>query len=199
MVLFPLQFQFILVLLKIEIPKNIFTRNFRLIENFKDLPKSPSILVVNYCQSRMEFLAFKLIPVDFSFIYAYRLKNIISIYFDNPIYKKTDQNSFQDIKKEIQNHTNSGRYIVSYVSIPTHHLGINRMRSGIFRIAKELNIPITPVCIDYIHNFFGYIPSQNFQIKIGETFYVQDIQESVNKTRNFYKENLDLFIRTKFE
>lgn len=199
--LFSFQIEFILGLVKVRPVQEIFTRNFRLIENFTELPKTPSILVLNYSQDKMETLVFKLIPVKCVPIMAgwSSIKNIIENYTGNVIFRPYNkrENMFNTIKTEIQKYIEKKFYIFTYISIPSKHFGLSKLRSGIFRIAKDLNVPITPICVDYIQNNFGYIPYQNFRIKVGETFYIQDIQQSMNRTRNFYKKNLTEFIKNK--
>ena len=50
--------------------------------------------------------------------------------------------SFEDTKNQIQNHINNGRYIFTYVTKhPKYKFNyISKVRSGVFYIAKELNI-----------------------------------------------------------
>ena len=69
----------------------------------------------------------------------------------------------------------------------------------IFCIAKQLNIPITLVCIDYIDTYFGAITKQNFRIRIGDTFMVDDVSSNVFEVKKFFKETMNEFIRRKYE
>ena len=67
---------------------------------------------------------------------------------------------------------------------------ISKLRTGLFRIAKELNISITPISIDYINAVYGIIPNQNFRICVGETFKPTEIYNDIYKVRKFFKEKL---------
>ena len=75
---------------------------------------------------------------------------------------------------------------------------IGRVRTGLFRIAQQLTVPITPLTIDYTDHTFGFIHSQNFQIRVSKSFYVSNpVLDSV-KVRNIFKHNLSRFIKEKY-
>jgi len=67
-----------------------------------------------------------------------------------------------------------------------------------FRIAKELNIPITLIAFDFVETKFHEIQKQNFHIEIGDTFKVDSIQDAIYKTRKFYNKALTKFIKQKY-
>ena len=181
--------------------KKSFSERFKLKLNFEKLTDKPSLIVCNYCTDRFENLAIVLIP-----------KNIVILIRDIVLkYSKLDkllkwvivvkkEDSYENTKKEIMKHINEGRSVVSYITKdpylgPTHIRGI---RSGIFKISKELNIPITPIAIDYIDNNFGMIKYQNFNIKADDTFNVENVKESMYKTKKFYKESMKAFKKNKY-
>ena len=180
---------------------NMFSNKFRLHLNFNKLPQKPSLIVCNYCHDRFENLALILIP-----------RNIVILIRDVVLkYTKLDklikwvivikkENNYESTKKEIQKHINEGRSVVSYVSKdpyfgPTH---IRNIRSGIFKISKDLNIPITPLAIDYIDNNYGIINYQNFNMKTGNTFYVNDVKQSMTSVKKFFKNSLKSFKKNKY-
>lgn len=181
---------------------NIFNSLFRLKLNFKKLPDKPSIIVCNYCSDRFENLALILIP-----------KNVVVLIRDMVIkISKLDkllkwvieiknENSYENTKREIVKHINEGRSVICYVTKDPHYgpNHIRGMRSGIFKISKELNIPITPVAIDYIDNDFGIIKYQNFCMEAGNTFNVYDVKETMFNTRIFFKNSIDKFIKNKYK
>ena len=72
------------------------------------------------------------------------------------------------------------------------------MRTGLFSIAKELDIPITLVAIDFVDTQFNNIQKQNFHIEIGDTFKVDNIQDAVYKSRKYYKKTLTKFMHQKY-
>lgn len=184
-----------------KIIRRDFSIYFKLHTDFEKLPNKPSILICNYCINRIENLASVLFPCDIVIV----MRDIAKKYlFDNtvkwyiPIKYK---NNYETVKKEILHHTSLGRYIFLYISIGFNNdTRIYKLRSGTFSIAKELNIPITMVCIDHIYtDIFGRIPYQNFRMKIGDTFYVDDIKNDIHKTRTFYQKTIKEFSDKKFE
>ena len=73
------------------------------------------------------------------------------------------------------------------------------MRSGFFSIANQLNIPITPVVIDHIFDVYGIPENNYFQIKIGETEYVHNVEETMKKVFKFISKELNNFKFKKFK
>lgn len=185
-----------------KLVKPIYSTYFNFITNFENLPSTPSIIVCNYCNDRVENLCCILLPVDLAIMMRDQVRNTMK--FDKIVKWRIEtkkNGSFEDTKKQIQNHTKDGRYIFTYVTKhPKYKFNyISKVRSGVFHIAKELNIPITLLAIDYIDTNFGIIPYQNFRIHVGETFYVEEPKKSVLKCKNFFKDTLTDFINTKYK
>ena len=183
-----------------KVVRNMYS-NLNLQLNFYKLPNYPSIFVCNYCTDRLENFACILIPKDIAILMRDTLIKISKLHLliKWPIYVKA-KDSYEETKNQVIDHINSGRSVFSYVSKtprlgPTH---IQNMRSGMFKIAKELNLPVTPIVIDYIDMKFGAIPYQNFNLEIGDSFYVYDIKEAVINTRKFYNERMKYFKETKY-
>ena len=98
------------------------------------------------------------------------------------------------------NNIKEGRSVFSYVT-KTPRLGptyIQNIRTGMFKLAKELNVPVTLIAIDYIDSTFGMIHSQNFNIEIGDTFMVDDVNESVYIAKKFFKDKMCKFTSEKY-
>lgn len=179
-----------------DIVYDMFKNQLNLKLDFSKLPDKPSIIVCNYCTDRLENLPCILIP-----------KDICILMRDTPLHKVLkwpiyiyEKNSYDNTKKEIIEHVNKGRSIFSYVTKPPK-LGtkyIQGLRSGMFRLAKELGIPITLMAIDYIDTNIGIIPYQNFNILIGDTFIVDDVKISMYKARKFFSRSMRKFINTKY-
>lgn len=179
---------------------NIYS-NLNLKLNFNKLPNYPSIFVCNYCSDRLENFACILIPKDIAILMRDTLIKISKLHLliKWPIYVKA-KDSYEETKIQVMEHINAGRSVFSYVSKtprlgPTH---IQNMRSGMFKIAKELNLPVTPIVIDSIDMKFGAIPYQNFNLEIGDSFYVDDINQAVINTKKFYTERMKFFQETKY-
>lgn len=177
----------------------IFSTNFKLVHNFEKLPKHPTIFVCNYIHDRLENLACVLIPGKVAIMMVKpamemcRFNHIIS-----PIIcRKLKGKDFENIKTKIQEHINNGTSVFAYAN---HGISgtTGRIRTGLFKIAKKLNITITQIAIDNISSVFNCIPYQRFEIKIGETFYVNDPNEDAMKTHRFFSKSYKRFQKKKF-
>ena len=180
---------------------DVFSNQFKLHKEFDKFPNKPSIFVCNYCTDRIENMASLLLPGNHAFIMRDGLKRIqIHHLVKWPIYTKAKDN-YETTKQEILHNIKSGRHVFAYVSKPPKLRPdyISSVRTGLFSIAKQLNIPITLVCIDYIDTYFGAITKQNFRIRIGDTFMVDDVSSNVFKVKKFFKETMNEFIRRKYE
>jgi hypothetical protein len=184
-----------------DIVNNIYSPTLRIKTNFKKLPSYPSIIVCNYCNDRLENLSCILIPKNMAIMMRDGLKKTTKLHklVKWPIFTQ-EKNSYDSTKKEIIEHVKNGRSIFTYITkyprdIPNY---IPKIRSGMFSIAKELDLPITLVAIDYIDIKFNIIQDQNFYIEIGDTFKVDNIQESIYKARKFYRDKLTKFINQKY-
>jgi hypothetical protein len=190
-----------------NIPKSIvnriFNKYFYYSSNIDSIPKHKTIYVSNYVSDRFENFACIMIPnisiiLGDTFVKTFKLHKIIC----NLIPRKPGKNQYDTIKKDIKTQYDSGFSIFAYIEEPSTVIGdgIGRLRSGMFSIAKELNITITPVVFDHIeYNKFGMIYNQNYRIKIGTPFHVQDVKDSNYKVRKFFRDTLKKFKRTKFE
>jgi hypothetical protein len=180
----------------------LFNSCFNMKDNFQDLPSYPSIIICNYCYDRLENLASILIPKDISIIMDNKVNNITKLnsLVKNVIIRKGEnKNNYNNVKNEIIKNIKNNKSIFVYVnkccSFKKGYVG--RMRSGIFKIAQETKIPITEICIDYIDNNFGIIKKQNFFIKVGSTFIVEDWKKTMKNTRIFFKNCLFYFSQFK--
>ena len=184
-----------------EVVKKIYNPTLILKTNFKKLPDIPTIFVSNYCNDRLENLSCILIPKNIAILMRDGLKKTTKLHklVKWPIFTKANKN-YEHTKNEIISHVNEGRSIFAYVTkYPLDKPNvIHKVRSGLFSIAKELNIPITLVAIDFIDTKFNNIQRQNFHIKIGETFKVDNIREAIHKSRKYFQKTLTRFIKQKY-
>lgn len=177
----------------------ILSSHFRFTHNFDRLPAYPTIIVANYIYDRIENIACITIPKDLcivmgqSFVKIAKLDRIIKNFIFRYETVKTGQ--YDSIKEQARQKLNEGFSIFAYVSKCTQYRNgyVGKVRSGMFRIAKELNVPVTPITIDFIKHNNGIIENQRFRIKVGETFKVDDIGQAVYYTRNFFRKTLKSF------
>ena len=171
-------------------------------KDFAKLPDKPTIFLCNYCSDRVENLACILIPKDIAIMMRDGLKKTAKLdkLVQWPIFTK-EKNNYEHSKNEITKHINEGRSVLAYITKyprlrPNY---IPSIRSGLFNISKELNIPITLVAIDYVDINYGIMFKQNFNIVIGDTFNVENVSESMYKAKKFYKENITNFMKNKYK
>jgi hypothetical protein len=180
---------------------DLFKSAFHFHDNFGKLPDKPGIIVCNYVWDRLEHLASIIIQRNLAIIMGTKCVKMSKLNYlvKHFIITNENGNSYERMKLEIKNHIDNGRYVFAYVSKPvTHDHYITKLRSGMFRIAKELNIPITPLAVDYIDSYYGVIPYQNFYMHVGETFYVDDVDSDMYRTRKFFTERVEYFKRNKY-
>lgn len=185
--------------------QELFQKNFNLRENFSCLPKFPTIIVSNYIFDRYENLAAMLIPIEMSVVISeIAIKKIkINRVLKHCIVKSEGDGEYLKIKKEIEKSLKEGRSVFAYCSKPNYNSRskkskIEKIRTGMFRIAKELGVQITPIAFDYVDSFFGVIPSQNYCASVGRSFNVENVSKSVEKVRKFFEKKLDYFEKIKY-
>lgn len=180
-----------------NIYKNV---GLEIISNFEQLPSTPSILVANYCRDRIENPFCVTIPKKLAILMqrGFRKINMNGI-INYPIYVEGHgQGNFENISTAIKNAIELGNYVFVYINEPSYYDYIGRLKSGIFKIAKQHNIPVTPIAFDYIDTFFGYIPNQKYHIKVGETNYVTDVNKSRYMISKYYKKCQKEFKKSKY-
>lgn len=180
----------------------IFNKNFKLDLNIDLLPRNkPTIIVANYCKDRVENIACILLPVNMAIMMRTGLAILgLDKMIKWPLFTEAS-GSYETTRNLICGHVLQGRSVFGYVTpgkslfLPNQ---IIRVRSGLFSIAKELSIPVTPVAFDYIDLFLGTIPRQNFRVHVGKPFMVTDVKQSVRDTAHFFRDKLTEFMETKY-
>ena len=170
----------------------MFNDLFILKTDFTNLPEEKTIFVANYSRNYYDCFATMLIPKNLAIIIA---KNFSTMNTWNKILyntilkdKKNNESSYDMIKNQIKNCLNKNLSVLGYVSIPQKGLFFPHVRTGLFRIAKELNVKITPVVFDTINICNFRINKQKFQIYIGESFYVNEVEKDVKKVKKLFKQ-----------
>jgi len=177
-----------------------FRQNFNFKHNFDKLSNIPTIYVCNYVYERNENLAWLLIPRP---VYCIMIKSIGKIYKNvvKNILSKEHSQTYDYFESTIKEKINEGFSILVYVTSPSYNIGkVNRVKSGMFSIAKSIGCTITPLAIDHIYyNNIGSIPYQNYEIYVGDSFYVNDVTLDTLKTRRFFIDNINRFKQNKFD
>ena len=183
---------------------DIFNSNFRFKNNFEKLPGHTTIYVSNYISDRYENISIMTLPVDICPIMAEFF--VSKLKFDKILThvitrKNSSKNNFEEIRNKVRDTLDQNISIFVYVEKESSCVGteVGVIRSGMFSIAKELGVTITPICFDRIkYDTFGIIHKQNYRIAVGDSFLVTDIKEAIYKTRVFLREQLREFKRTKY-
>ena len=179
---------------------DFFNRYFRLIHNFDKIPKKPTIFLSNYVNDRVENLSCMMLPVDICPMLATWLKYLQK--FITPIIIRGKSGQYDLMKEKIKEMCDKGFYIFVYIEKQFSNINdetLGTLRNGVFSIAKELDIDVTPIAFDRILYSKTYmLKKQNYQICVGDTFKVSSVNESKYKTRRFLGDRIRYFKRTKF-
>lgn len=180
---------------------NIYQRNgIKIVTNFERLPPHSTIILANYVNDRIENAFCILIPRKLSILMQSSFKKLN---MDNIIHKPVyvtgvGKGNTKYVSREVKKSIDEGNDFFSYINNPGYYEYLSRPKKGMFVIAMEHNISVTPVTFDKIDTSFGYIGCQNYFIKVGDTFYVDNITTARNKTIRFYRESLKEFNKEKY-
>lgn len=178
--------------------RNLFT-NFRLINNFKDLPKENTIIIANYPSNFLEYLNHFLIPKK---VYIMAASQIVD--WIQPFYEKDEIISVQSGGGYKYNYAHCTTQVVEKISkrpIFTYierlcqkksKYRVNYIKKGMFRISRKHNIPITPICFDII-DFDLFFTKGNYRIKVGKTFISTNPDQDAKKIKLFFNQSLNQF------
>ena len=183
---------------KKKIIDNIISSNYKKIfafsHNFHKLPNKNTIIVSNHPHNPIDYTAFKMLPKKIAIV-AGGLHFFVrwTCEKDEYIFYNNNKNkNFDELKLKIQDKIKNMSILVfveNYKRIKYTNNGrkVARLRTGIFTIAKELNIPITPLVIDRIHSSYGMVTEQPFRMIVGDTFDVTDPTIDAINTHKFMK------------
>jgi hypothetical protein len=184
-----------------EYAHNLYSEHFDLHTNFDQFPTTPSIIVSNYCKDRAENIACVILPGNLAIMMRKGL-TILGLHklVKWPLFTD-DSGNYDKTKNLVMGHILQGRHVFSYVTTKTL-LKPNlfmKIRTGMFSIAKQLGVPITPVVFDYIDVQMGCIPYQRYEICVGDTFYVNDVGSAKQKVMHFFQNKMTDFMRDKYK
>lgn len=177
-----------------------FQRHFVFKQNFHNLPSKPTIIVANYVRDRLENIACIMLPIPLcvvmgnGFITNIRLHKIVKHVFGT---KKTS-GEYEIVRDHIKEKLNNGISIFSYSVRPFIDDHIGKVRSGMFRMAKELGVTITPVYFDHIDYKCGFVLEQNYSVVVGDSLYVKNIEEDVYRVKKFFRDTSRELKRVKY-
>jgi hypothetical protein len=203
-----------------EVCLNMFNNEqIKLQHNFYKIPKHNTIFVVNYPITKLEYLVCNILPVPTCLVSSEQGNLLLNLVYDKDEFisfpsskkRKNFNNIEKRIKKTIQNKNiyvyvenidgKAGGEKIGHLRIGSGKNEVRNIRSGMFHIAKNNNLSITPLAVDYVHFNNNKIPNQNFNIRVGETKIFSendDIDQYIQNIKKFFKESKKIFKIQKF-
>lgn len=169
-----------------------------LIHNFQNIPKKNTIFLANYPTTVVEYICFKLLPVDVAIVVANGFIGSWTLCFCKSgqyITLKSGRKNFESLLEDIKLKIKDMSIFV-YVEDQTRKKKIKGnciaypLRKGIFEIAHQLGITVTPLFIDRVKMRNGLIDKRPFRMLVGETSEVTDPKTTAIQTYKFLNDIL---------
>jgi hypothetical protein len=160
--------------------------------NGEKLPNYPTIILCNYCNDRLENLASVFVQERMSIVSGIRFTETIlqNVIRTDPKKKKF----FNKVREGVSKNIKEGRSVFAYVTTPPFYSTyVKKIRTGMFQIAKELEIPVTLVCISYLDIHKLFYTKQTLKVHIGNTFKVHDVKDALIDSRSYFRNILSSF------
>lgn len=173
--------------------------SFHFIDNFNKFPKKNSIIVANHPHNLFDYVAFKMLPMKVA-IMAGGLHYLVKWTQEKDhwiLYNLYKKNNFDEIKNKVKEKIKEMPILMFIENTSKVHMNRNGrliapLRHGVFHIAQQLNIPITPMVIDRIDSRFGMIHQQPFRMIVGDTVMVDDVNLVRQQTWRFMQNTKDM-------
>ena len=162
----------------------------------KKIPTDPTIFIANYPLNYIEYFTHGLFGSKLCLLVHGPAVNILKYLYGNDNLISVNKGNFDKVQELVDKKMNDGYSIFCYVERDYYNrkdnYSIQEFRTGMFNIAKKLNKTITPLCIDHLEHFMGFIDTENiFRIKVGDTQLVDDIVNTMNKVKLFMTRELN--------
>jgi hypothetical protein len=174
-----------------------FQTYFRLHHNLQTLSRKPHLIVANYPNDRWESFAPFMLSCRFVFVIRASVDKYLKMSRRVPCILVPDtQRSYADILEQAQRYLAQGYHIFSYLNVPSniHPRHVEPLRTGMLRIAQDLQIPVTAMAIDQIEpNALGGFSEQSFIVHLSRPFYVTDILADRDIVQTYFRRQLRRF------
>ena len=169
-------------------------QNINFHNNFEIIPNNiKKIYLVNYPSNEIEYLAMRLLPETVCGIAATSFTGKLIKLSGSPdnyiLFPLHSGNTYNYLKRKIKN-TIPNKSIWGYIENVKKRITSKRtalpLRTGLISIAKELNIPITPIYVSCVKHQFGMITSKNFRMIADETRYVTNLNTTIKELKKFF-------------
>ena len=165
------------------------------------VPKKPTIMLLNYPAGFFEYQLIHLLSDKIALVcntkmskyYAPVVKGVPKILAD-----VTTSGNFDRLKDEIKTMVDKGYNVVVYPEKnwkkrETIYHTVDKMKSGVFEIAKQTGITITPIVMDHFNAKAGVLLGTDFNIVIEKTRYVTDVSLEMKNMKKIFERNLERF------
>jgi hypothetical protein len=163
--------------------------------NREKITLKTTIFVANYVSNYIEYMVHGLLCDKLCLILKKKGADYIRYIYGDECVIPCDKNTYKIVERKVKYKIKKGYSIFSYVERDSgkrkNEYEVSSFRSGIFNIAKKLNVTITPICIDHLRHNYGIIKNNKFQVKIGETFYVENVEKAMDNVKKFFKYELN--------
>lgn len=175
---------------------NLYENGLNLEIDRKKIPIEPTIFLANYPINYIEYLTHGLFGSKFCLLVHGPAIKILKYIYGSEYLIAVNKGNFDKVQELVDKKMNDGYSIFCYIERDYYNrkdnYTIQEFRTGMFHIAKKLNKTITPLCIDRVEHFMGFIETENiFRIKVGETQYVEDIDNTIDKVKLFMTKELN--------
>ena len=181
--------------------RKCFRAHFRLHHNLASLNATPHLILANYPNDRLESFAPFMIARPFAFVIKASVDRYLRMSERVPcILVPPGGGAYAQIKQDVQAHLAAGRHVFAYVNNPSvmHTRQIDPLRSGMLRIAADLDVPVTPMAIDQFEaSAGGALDEQSFVVEVGQPFFVTDVDDDVRRLREFLRRKMRRFRQCK--
>lgn len=178
-----------------------FNYGFDLKENFYKIPEKPCILVSNYCAKNGQGLGYLgqfNLPIKYCLVVSDIAQILLKRVFEEDkliFVPHGSKNNYNIILEKVKEKIEQGYYIFCYIEPSSYEkraYKINKIRSGMFSIAKQLDIPIVPLVMDNVTYSEGILFSPSYRIHVGDTIIVKDVEESRKKVLRWMTKKLNI-------
>ena len=169
----------------------LFKYHFKTAHNLNSISnKTTCIFVTNYPCPFYNYFISALLPKNTIFIG--KKTHFFGIHLiSDKYYALKTRNNYKKLLKFIQK-SNQDNYNVILFAEEVHTKDkrglykIGRIKTGIFSIAKELQIPIVPIVIGVIDNHCGIPSKYSHYIHADKPFLVDNVEDSKNKVKKLF-------------
>jgi hypothetical protein len=166
-----------------------------------NLPSHPTIIIANYPSTYIEYLANYLLSNNICML-LYKgsvIQSKITKYFyeEDQILFVGRGSKFAETQEKVKAKIARGYTVLVYAEKKFYQrrtkYDISTLHSGIFSIARNISVPITPVVFDHIDHTLGIVSNDDYKIYVDRTRDVKDAVQSMDEVRILFRRKLRLF------